>query len=48
MLRCIECGTIIDNSNFDQDGTIECPCCGLDLEIIGDSIVAHQLGISEE
>ena len=48
MLRCIECGTIIDISNFVKGGTADCPCCGIDLEIIENSVVAHQLGLSEE
>ena len=48
MLRCIECGTIIDTTDFDQGDSTDCPCCGIDLEIVDNSIIAHQLGLSEE
>jgi uncharacterized paraquat-inducible protein A len=48
MLRCIDCGTVIDISIFQHGNSTDCPCCGIDLELIENSIVAHQLGLSEE
>ena len=48
MFRCIECGTQIDLPCFNQANIVECPCCGIDIEIIENTIVAHQLGLSEE
>ncbi len=48
MLRYIVCGTTIYISYYDQGRINDCPCYGIDLEIVDNSIVAQQLEQSEE
>lgn len=47
MFRCVECGRRIDIDATEGE-RIECGCCGIELEIVGNSLVGLQLGPSEE
>lgn len=47
MLQCVECGTKIDIDNK-QGERIECDGCGIELEIVGDTLIGLQLGPPEE
>jgi len=47
MLKCVECGTIIEIDAIDGE-RIECGGCGIELEIVGNSLVGLQLGPPEE
>ena len=47
MIRCVECGTKLETMLSDGK-IIDCPECGIELEIIGDRIIGLQLGPSEE
>ena len=47
MLKCVECGTIIQIDKLEGE-RIECDCCGIELEISGDTLIGLQLGPSEE
>ena len=48
MLKCVECSTKIELNNPEQGMIIDCPGYGIDLEVVGNSLVALQLGPSEE
>ncbi|MCK4415768.1 MAG: hypothetical protein KAU84_01315 [Thermoplasmatales archaeon] len=45
MLRCVECGSEI---NPEQGTIVDCPECGIELEIVGNTLIGLQLGPSEE
>jgi len=45
MLRCVECGSEI---NSEQGTIVDCPECGIELEIVGNTLIGLQLGPSEE
>ena len=45
MVRCVECGTNIDPK---QRTIIDCPACGIELEITENNVIGLQLGPSEE
>ena len=47
MFECVECGTKINLDDIEGE-RIECHCCGIELEIVGDTIRGLQLGPSEE
>ena len=48
MFRCVECGTLIRNSNLHYNERIECEECGIELELVNRMIIGLQLGPSEE
>ena len=48
MFKCVECGTRIELTNPEQGTTVDCPGCGIDLELVGSKLVGLQLGPSEE
>jgi hypothetical protein len=48
MLECIECKTRLDLSDSEQKSIIDCPGCGIELEMIEGNLVSLQLGPSEE
>ncbi len=48
MLRCNECGSIINLRNPEQGLIIECSDCGIDLEVSENKLISLQLGPSEE
>jgi len=48
MFNCVECGTRIELTNPDQGTIVDCPGCGIDLELVGSKLVGLQLGPSEE
>jgi len=45
MFRCVECGTKIKP---EQGTIIDCPECGIELQIIENQLIGLQLGPSEE
>ena len=47
MLKCVECGSIITPINSERS-IIECPECGIDLELSENYHIGLQLGPSEE
>ena len=47
MLQCVECGSKI-NADAVQGKRIECECCGIELELIENTLIGLQLGPSEE
>lgn len=47
MLQCIECGTRINIENI-QGERVECDCCGIELEVVSNSLISFQLGPQEE
>ena len=47
MAQCVECGKRIDIDGK-QSGRVECEGCGIELEIVGNSLIGLQLGPSEE
>ena len=48
MFRCVECGTIIKHSNWQNEERIECQGCGIELELVNKIVIGLQLGPSEE
>jgi len=48
MARCTECGTEITIENLKQRERVECPECGVEMEVINNGLVGLQLGPSEE
>lgn len=48
MLECVECSTKIDLMDLEESIIIDCPGCGIELEIIEEDLVGLQLGPSEE
>jgi len=48
MFECYECKTKIDLINPDQGTIVDCPGCGIDLELVGERLIGLQLGPSEE
>jgi len=48
MARCTECGTEITIENLQQGERVECPGCGIDLEVTDNGLIGLQLGPSEE
>jgi hypothetical protein len=47
MLKCVECGTRIDIDAINGE-RVECCGCGIELELVGGSLIGLQLGPSEE
>jgi transcription initiation factor TFIIIB Brf1 subunit/transcription initiation factor TFIIB len=47
MLQCVECGSKINAEDI-TGGRIECDACGIELEIVGNTLIGLQLGPSEE
>jgi len=48
MFECDECGTRIHLIKTEQGTIVDCPGCGIDLELVGSKLVGLQLGLSEE
>ncbi len=48
MNRCNDCGTEINLTNREHGEIIECPECGIDLEIVNQNMQMPQIGLSEE
>jgi len=48
MLRCAECGTLIEADPSTNGEIIECFECGIELELVDERLLALQLGPSEE
>lgn len=48
MLQCVECGTEINSSDAEMHPRIECPLCGIELELFNKTLIGLQLGPSEE
>ncbi|MBA7709744.1 hypothetical protein ES703_118667 [subsurface metagenome] len=48
MARCTECGTEIIIEKLNQGVRVECPDCGIDLEVTDNDLIGLQLGPSEE
>ena len=48
MHRCVDCGTKINEIEFQKYETFECPECGIELQILDDKIIGLQIGLSEE
>lgn len=47
MFKCVECGRRIDIDGAKGE-RVECVGCGIELEIVGNSLVGLQLGPPEE
>jgi hypothetical protein len=47
MFQCVECGSKILTNNI-QSVRIECECCGIELELVENTLIGLQLGPSEE
>ena len=47
MLQCIECGTRISIENI-RGERVECAGCGIELEVVSNSLIGFQLGPQEE
>ena len=47
MLQCVECGTRIHIDGI-QGERIECDGCGIELELVGNTLIGLQLGPPEE
>ncbi len=47
MLKCVECGTRIHIDSV-QGERIECDGCGIELELVGNTLIGLQLGPPEE
>ena len=48
MLKCVECGSKINLVNPEQGTIVDCPECGIELEIVENNLIGLQLGPSEE
>ena len=48
MLECSECSTKLHLSDSEHNSIIDCPGCGIELEMIEGNLVSLQLGPSEE
>jgi lysine biosynthesis protein LysW len=48
MIECVECRTRIELPDTEYKTIIACPGCGIELEILDDTIFGLQLGPSEE
>ena len=48
MYRCNECGTRIHLIKPQEGDIIECDICGVELELIENTLLSRQLGLSEE
>ena len=48
MLECIECKTKLHLSDSEHNSIINCPGCGIELEMIEGNLISLQLGPSEE
>jgi hypothetical protein len=47
MLQCVECGSRINTDDIVGE-RIECNACGIEHEIVGNSLIGLQLGPPEE
>ena len=47
MLHCVECGNKINIDGI-QGERVECEGCGIELEIVDNSLIGLQLGPQEE
>lgn len=47
MLQCVECGNKIHINELKAE-RIECDGCGIELEIVDNTLIGLQLGPSEE
>ena len=47
MLKCVECGRRID-IEATEGKRVECDGCGIELEIVDNSLIGLQLGPPEE
>lgn len=48
MYRCVDCGSKINEIEFQKYVTLECPECGMELQMIDDKIMGLQIGLSGE
>lgn len=48
MHRCVDCGTKVNEDDFQECETFECPECGIELRILDDKIIGLQIGLSGE
>ena len=48
MLECSECNTKLHLSDSEHNSIIDCPGCGIELEMNEGNLVCLQLGPSEE
>jgi hypothetical protein len=47
MLQCVECGSRINDEDINGE-RIECDACGIELEMVENTLIGLQLGPSEE
>jgi len=48
MIRCDDCGTIINLNDPEPGETIDCPECGMEFKVVGYTLSTLHLGLSEE
>jgi hypothetical protein len=48
MYRCVDCGNKVNEFDFQQHETVECPECGIELQMIENKIIGLHIGLSEE